>query len=230
MAISNDAGIRAWDGRYQDGTHTSAWPWTELVQLIERHAKPLLATTGRCDRILELGFGFGANIPYLIRQGAEYHGIDGSPTCANAVAGRFPEIATRLHVGDFCKELPDIGPLDLVVDRGSLTCCPNEAIAAAMKLVLANLRPGGVFCGVSWFGKDHAEFIRGEPGPDPHTRQGYTDGPYANTGTVHFTDEHNLRDLCEGFRVVRIDRKTTDTCHPERRRECHFNLLLTKTN
>ena len=35
-----------WEQRYADNTHLSIWPWSDIVSLVHRHCKPLIAQGG----------------------------------------------------------------------------------------------------------------------------------------------------------------------------------------
>ena len=47
-----------WDQRYKENLQMSIWPWSDLVSAVMRLRLP--AST----RVLELGCGAGANIPF----------------------------------------------------------------------------------------------------------------------------------------------------------------------
>ena len=65
-----------WDERYSSNTQMSIWPWSDLVSYVIRYAKP----ARKQIRVLELGCGAGANIPFFLAQGFKYYGIEGSNT------------------------------------------------------------------------------------------------------------------------------------------------------
>ena len=84
-----------WEEIYASGQHYSVWPWSELVSLIMRHAIPKF---GKKFRVLELGCGAGANIPFFRYLEADYFGIDISPTIIENLRERFPELKGNLQV------------------------------------------------------------------------------------------------------------------------------------
>jgi len=193
---------KEWDQRYAENTHLSIWPWSDLVSLVRRHCKNL---GGR--RVLELGSGAGANIPFFQALGADYHGVDGSPTTVARLQQRFPDFAPRIVVADFTVAFPFETSFDLIVDRASLTHNTTAAIESALRLVRRSLRPGGFFVGVDWFSTKFTEFSRGRADTDPNTRSGYTDGPFADTGRVHFSDEQHIRTLFADFELIVLEEK-----------------------
>ena len=85
MSFSNK-----WDERYQENTHMSIWPWSDLVSLV-MHNKP----PKEKFRVLELGCGAGANIPLFIALGADYYAVEGSQTIVNQLHKKFPQFKKR---------------------------------------------------------------------------------------------------------------------------------------
>ena len=58
-----------WDTCYKNKTHSmNNWPFSDLVSYVMRFSKP-----GKSKiRVLELGCGSGANIPFFLSLNAEY--------------------------------------------------------------------------------------------------------------------------------------------------------------
>lgn len=192
-----------WDERYKANTHLSVWPWSDLVGFVMRHARP----PGPGFRVLELGCGAGANIPFFQALGADYHGIEGSPAIVAALHERFPEWRDRIVAGDFTLDIPFEGEFDLVVDRSSLTHNTTAAIRHCLAMVKARLKPGSAFIGIDWFSTDYSEFSKGEDGGDAHTRSGFSQGPFAGVGRVHFSDRAHIEDLFNGFELKVLEHK-----------------------
>lgn len=111
-----------WENTYQAGAHNSVWPWSEVVSLTSRYFRG--DKTGL--RVLELGCGAGANIPFFAAINAEYYGIEGSstqvkrlqkqymePSCADECLEKEDKKQINVSVGDFTKALPFAGEFDL---------------------------------------------------------------------------------------------------------------------
>lgn len=113
-----------WETRYRENTHLSVWPWSDLVSWVHRYAKPVSNET----RVLELGCGAGANIPFFIELGVDYFAIEGSPTMVDRLHGRFPQLNERIALDDFTKTLGNLRQFDLVVDWASITHNTTQAI------------------------------------------------------------------------------------------------------
>jgi SAM-dependent methyltransferase len=193
-----------WETRYRENTHLSIWPWSDLVSYVHRYAKPVTNETF----VLELGCGAGANIPFFLELGVHYFAIEGSPTMVNRLRKRFPQLKARIVTGDFTKNLGIPHKFDLVVDRASLTHNTTQAIRSSLSLVSDSLRCGGKFIGIDWFSKAHTDSIAGIE-VDSHTRSNITEGPFADVGNVHFSDEQHLVDLFSenGLSIEHLEHK-----------------------
>ncbi|HVZ53577.1 MAG TPA: class I SAM-dependent methyltransferase [Pseudolabrys sp.] len=211
-----------WDEAYRAAGHLSIWPWSDLVSLVYRHARP----QNGFRRVLECGSGAGANIPLFLGLKADYFGIEGSPHIVAQLQQRYPEIKDQLVAGDFTRDIPFEGAFDLVVDRGSLTHNTVEGIARALSLIFSRLRPGGKFIGVDWFSTEHSDAEVGER-LDAWTRRSSEGGQFAGLGAVHFTDKQHLLHLVNaaGFAVEYLEHKQVDmhiASKPGRRASWNF--------
>ncbi len=191
-----------WEQQYSAGAHMSVWPWSDVVSLVRRHLRPLHPDL----RVLELGAGAGANIPFMLSLGIQYHAVEGSETAVAHMLERFPALQGRIAVGDFTQALPFEGAFDLILDRASVTSNTHAAVKDALRLASAALRPGGLFIGIDWYSTQHAEYERGTP-VDEHARLGTDSGQFAGVGPVHFADEAVLRQLFAGFDLLSLEHK-----------------------
>ena len=131
---------REWEQRYELTGMTSLWPWSDLVRLFRRHRR---SREGQVLKVLELGCGSGANIPFFLSEGADYYAIEGSSTIVAELVRRFPELADKVHVADFTEGIPFEGPFDVVVDRSSLTHNDTPSITRTLDDVSLKLSEGG---------------------------------------------------------------------------------------
>jgi len=194
MSFSNE-----WEDVYSQGGHNTVWPWSNVVSHVYRFARP----EGENFRILELGCGPGANIPFFRSLNADYRAMDGSDSAIEAVVQKEPGLKDSLCVGDFTREIPFEGMFDLVIERASITHNSTEDIKSCLKLVENKLKPSGIFIGLDWFSTEHTDFANGEQLEDPFTRGGYDEnsGPFANSGAVHFSDQGHLQELFSNFQI-----------------------------
>lgn len=201
----------AWERAFSEGGHDSRWPWSDLVSMTRRHAKHL----NSASRILEIGCGVGANIPFLLSTGAQYFAVEGSATAADTVRERFPHLASQIATGDFIANIPFDGGFDLIVDRAAMTHNNEASIRRGIGQLASKLKPGGLFIGIDWFSTSHAGFQSGAPADDAWTRQHFESGPFAGVGRVHFSDEAHLRDLFAGWEWIALEEKLVRVALPQ---------------
>lgn len=194
-----------WDRCYINNTQMSIWPWSDLVGLVHRHCKPIIA--GGRGRVLELGCGAGANIPLFLTLGMDYYAIEGSQTIVKQLHHHYPDLVDKIQVGDFTLEQPFSHDFDVVVDRSALTHNNTASIRNALQNVSKSLKPGGIFIGSDWFSTNHDDSSWGERCDDEFTKTNHTKGQFAEIGKVHFSDEPHLRDLFSQFEIVYMEEK-----------------------
>jgi SAM-dependent methyltransferase len=217
-----------WEQVYRRGAQNSIWPWSDVVSFVMRYARPDRLPY----RVLELGFGAGANIAFFMSIGADYSGTEGSSTAVEHVQRRFAGVKDfRVECCDFTKEIPFEGPFDLVVDRSSLTHNGTAAIEECLRRVAGKMRSGAKFIGIDWFSTENADFSTGESLEDHFTRTAFPAGQFRDVGIVHFSDEAHLRALLAGagLDIERIEHKQTDTSVPsDQGRMAWWNFVAVK--
>jgi SAM-dependent methyltransferase len=166
-------------------------------------------------RVLEIGCGAGANIPFFDRLGVEYAGVEGSEFVVAKLIATLPHLQRKIAVADFSESIPFAGPFDLVVDRAALTHNTTAAIRRGLRLIHDVLRPGGRLIGINWFSIAHSDAVAGD-GVDEYTRTNISAGPFAGIGLVHFSDRTHIVDLLDSaeFRVERLDHHEIDGAIP----------------
>lgn len=206
-----------WEETYKNNAHLSVWPWSNLVSLTHRY----------CDlhkgmKVLELGCGAGANVPYFISLGADYYGLEGSKTMVSKLSGQFPKESCHFACVDFTKDFhyKDVlngGGYDIIIDRGSVTHNATADIQNVIKLSLDYLKPGGKYIGMDWFATDNEFFRSGQykcKEVDGNTRV-FQDGYFAGLGNVHFSDAGHIKELFSGFKLEFLEEKVHRQEFPE---------------
>jgi SAM-dependent methyltransferase len=214
----------AWEEAFREGGHDSRWPWSDLVSMTKRHARALNETS----RVLEIGCGAGANIPFLLMTGAQYFAVEGSAAAAAKARDRFATLGAQIHTGDFIDDVPFGGDLDVIVDRAAMTHNDDASIRRGLAKLAAKLRPSGLYIGIDWFSTKHDGFRTGEPSGDERTRENFTSGPFAGVGRVHFSDEAHLRDLFAGYEFLALEEKVTEVALPSRSVLASWNFVVRK--
>ena len=196
-----------WESKYQTNQHISIWPWSDLISLTSGYLE-----RDREFKVLEIGFGMGANIAFFLGKGVGYYGIEGSETAFNIVSEKFPELDKNLILGDFIKkrDYPEI--FDMVVDRSSMTHNTSESIDQGLLNLRLAMKPGAKFVGVDWFSTEHSEFINGVE-VDANTKVFNDDSCFSGLGNVHFSDKSHLIDIFNkaGFDITKLTHKKSYT-------------------
>ena len=82
---------KEWEKAYKLNTQQSIWPWSEMISLVSRHTRKV--TNG--VRVLELGCGTGANIPFFLKKKFDYYAIEGSKTAIKSIIKRYPNLKKK---------------------------------------------------------------------------------------------------------------------------------------
>jgi SAM-dependent methyltransferase len=216
-----------WDKSFGANTHLSKWPWSDLVSSICRYASPRESFL----RVLEVGCGAGANIPFFLDRGCDYHAIEGSPVIVGRLKERFPHLSEKIVCGDFTKTIPFDTEFDLIVDRSAITHNDTASIAACLGLLARKTRPGGLFVGIDWFSTAHSDSRRGAE-VDSHTRRDIDSRTFGGVGRVHFSDRAHLTQLIReaGFEVRVLEHKTNETLVGEvKETHASFNVIAVRS-
>jgi SAM-dependent methyltransferase len=216
-----------WDQRYRENTQLSVWPWSDLISHVRRNCRRLDAQS----RVLELGCGAGANIPFFLSLGVQYHALEGSPSMVQRLHNRFPDLSQTILAADFTLAMPFEPGFDLVVDRASLTHNDTMAISRCLELVWSAMKPGAYFIGIDWFSTQFSEYPLGSPETDSFTRGNYDRGPFEGVGRVHFSDEVHLRELFARFEIILLEEKIVRQFEPnEGGQFAAWNLVVRRPN
>jgi SAM-dependent methyltransferase len=199
-----------WEDVYAREMHLSVWPWTDLVSLCLRHCQPKAEM-----KVLELGCGSGANIPFFKSMTADYFAIDGSPTAVAQLRARYPQYADQIIVGDFTVDVPFTNTFDLVIDRAALTHNTTEAIRNCLNMVEHCLGDDGFFVGIDWFSTEFSEMSAGDVDVDEFSKSGFDTGKLAGVGVTHLSDKTHLLDLLKNFDVIALEHKTVNRYRPD---------------
>jgi len=201
-----------WDVAYQNETHQSKWPWASLISLVYQY----INLSEKNLEILELGCGYGANIPFFDSLDINYFAVDGSEYVVNDLKKRFPHLSQNIKAADFSRELPFGQKFDCIFDRSAVGCNDTKAIENTIKLIENHLKDGGLYIGVDWFSSEHSEYLN-DKGivVDSFTKENFPDGPFHKVGKVHFSTQEHIERLFKNFSFLRLDHKKTLTIIPQ---------------
>lgn len=192
-----------WENIYQRNEQLSIWPWSDLVSYVMRYSKPVAEKF----KVLELGCGAGANIPFFQHLKVDYYAIEGSTSIVNHLHNKYPSLSTKIKTGDFTQEFPFDVSFDLIFDRASITHNNTDTIRNCISLIYSHLKQGNIFIGIDWFSTSHSEFKNGIITDDENTKSHFINGQFNNVGQVHFSDKLHLVKLFEKFEFIKMEHK-----------------------
>jgi SAM-dependent methyltransferase len=204
--MSNTGFSDEWDELWKSRESSPSWPWTDVVSLVHRHCH-----TDE-PRVLELGPGAGANVPFFQSIDADYRAIEGSEAAVKELLRRFPDLEDQVAVADFTQRFPFKGPFDIVLDRGSITANPAEGVRRTLSSAHDVLASDGRLVSIDLYSTADRNYGRGESGPDEYTRHSFSDGRFEGMGNIHFFDREHIDDLFGAFEPLLLEHTTT-TCH-----------------
>jgi SAM-dependent methyltransferase len=132
-----------WDDRYR----REGVMWGESASVTAQRALRYLPANAR---VLEIGFGYGRDLVFFVRQGYRVWGIDLSPEAHRLAEARLRReglAAERLLTGSFQDNtFPDVFFDGVVSHRMAHLLVTNQAVESFAGQVRRILRPGGLLC------------------------------------------------------------------------------------
>ncbi len=214
-----------WENSYQATEHLSVWPWSTLVSLVMRFVPN--ARSG--IKVLELGCGAGANIPFFLSINSDFYAVDGSPTVVGLLHEKYPKLKTKTEPADFTKILPFNGGFDLVFDRAALPHNNWADVVKTVKAADAAIKPGGFYIGIDWFSTSNTFAKLGRPDKtDPSTRLDMPPGPYRGIEPVRFFSQNEVQDLFPGYKMHYMEEESIRPVTPPGQFMSAWNFVLQK--
>lgn len=216
MAFSTE-----WEKIYKNNEQISVWPWSNCVSLCHRYGK-----MHEGMKVLELGCGAGANIPFFVQQKVVYYAVDGSATMAENLQKKF--VCCDVHIAqvDFTNDFHWTEAFDLIIDRAAVTHNSTADIEQVLVKLRSALAPGGRFIGMDWFSTQDGAFQKDIADQiDSYTRI-FKEGRFSGMGKVHFADKEHLQRLFHGFRFLYLAEKVDFVHLPKKMTRAAWDFVV----
>jgi SAM-dependent methyltransferase len=206
MSPTDDSHLALWDDIFKSRPW-GKYPPEDLVRFMAR----TFGTVEDKDsiKVLDVGCGPGANLWFLVREGYQIAGIDGSPEAIQLAQARLEcEFATADHtsydlrVGNFATLSWADEEFDAAINLHSISANTLKTIQACISEIHRVLKPGG-----SYFGKMFGTETTGSASGvilDDGTCENPVEGPCKDLGYSHFFDKPKLEILFSGFAQLSI--------------------------
>lgn len=217
----------AWNNLYKKGKQDSKWPWSEVVSLVYIYFYQSIKKRKKI-KILELGSGYGANIPFFLDLGFNYFGIESSRVAVNLILKRFPSLRGKMIVGDFTKKISHKHKFDLIIDRGSMTHNSTSSIKKAVKIMKKTLKPNGIYICVDWFSTNHGDYLNGKMQEDKYTRKNFVGQFNFYKGIIHFADKKILNFFFKDWHLLQLQEKQVNRIIPKNKTKLAFWTIVAR--
>jgi ubiquinone/menaquinone biosynthesis C-methylase UbiE len=200
---------QSWDKKWQSVFIENEWGKYPAESVIRFVAKNFYKSNRSEIKILEVGCGTGANIWYLLREGFDAYGIDGSSVAIGRARDRLDNenLISQLVCGDIINLPYSDNYFDAVIDNECIYCNNFKNTQLIMNEIQRVLKPNGKFYSRTFTDK---LFVGG--GVTDHKRISefeYAEihvGPLAGKGFTRLTSYDNISKVYgEIFNILQVD-------------------------
>lgn len=208
----------SWDPVWETVFTTQAWgkyPGEDLIRFVARN---FYKAPNRINvELLEVGFGTGANLWFIAREGFTVHGVEGSSSALNMAIERLNREVPDWK-GDLCQDdmlnldYPD-NRFDAVIDNEAIYANSFEHAQTMYKEAHRVLKPGGLMFS-RMFTDETTGYGTGQQ-VGLHAFMVDT-GPMAGKGYTRFTTRECLTTLFSPFTLVELQLISRENDHGEK--------------
>lgn len=200
-----DSYLKVWEEIFSK-REWGEYPPEDLIRFVKHNSK------GARRRILEIGCGPGANLPFLAKEAKLLCGLDFSRTAisiANQKMARLSDLDPSmidLRCGDISALPWGDSTFDMVVDVFALYANPAATISQALREVARVLCAGGLMYSKVWSASNVDHYKLGHPDLEKGTFSNSQAGPCANMGISHYFEIDEIKELWHdaGFEILDI--------------------------
>jgi ubiquinone/menaquinone biosynthesis C-methylase UbiE len=193
-----EANKDVWDRLYKSGLKME-YPKEELVRRVHH-----LFRNMQGKKVLDLGFGCGSNLIYLLKSGFEGYGCDISPAALELAQKRLKELRLPADLKLFMDVIPYPNEFfDIVVSWQTLYYNDPETLKSMIKEISRVLKPGGKIL-VTLARKNDIIFECADK-IDNKTYRVNSKMPSQEGAIVYVVDnEDEIKQLFSGFKILEI--------------------------
>ncbi len=191
-----------WEKIYLDQRQNSTWPWSDVISAFYKYAGNYLIDKKK--KVLELGFGSGANIIFFAKKKIKYYGIDGSYYITKKVRLKYPHLKKRLINCYFKDEYFKKKKFDIIFDRGSISLNSEKDIKAIIGQIYNKLNKNGYFFGLDWYSKNCSDYSK--KNYQKKNFLFFKNGTFKDM-SVFFSNKKDLLKIFENFMVIHLSEK-----------------------
>jgi SAM-dependent methyltransferase len=188
-----------WDQIYVKKIHHSVWPWNEVISTVKKNYKD------KNKNILELGCGFGANIPFFLSEKYKYYGLDFSKIAIERLKKKYPILKQKLILADITKHnfFNFKKKFGIVLDRGTLTHLKDKEIVELFKKLKKITNKNSLIICCSLYSEDTDRVIKKDK-----IQNYFSIGPFKDLGYINFFNERKLKKIFKDWLIINMEKVT----------------------
>jgi hypothetical protein len=217
--------MRKWENIYKSQKHTSVWPWTDLVSLVNKYTKYKLIKN---LSFLEIGTGYGANIDFLNKNNNIYYGNEESLSAYKYIKNKYNKRNIIINNGNFLDINYEHHKFDCIVDRASITHNSFKDIKRIFNLSYKYIKPDGHLISTYLFSK-HCSVFKKYSHLNKNSITNINTGFLKDLGIVTFFNKKDLLNLISNkYEILHIEHNQKTIYLPKKEIISWWNIVLQK--
>ncbi len=199
-----EAHIKGWNQNFING-RINRYPFDQVISFVLNNFSE---RTRNSVKILDLGCGGGNNIKFLMDEGFDFYGVDGSEKSieiTKELIGKEGE--SKIFLADF-KRLPFLdNQFDAIIDRQAMGHNILEEIKKIISEIYRVLKVGGILHSHVFSINDRGFLFGKNSGTNDFIE--FTEGHFSKAFLVHGFDIDEIKTLFREFSQLQIERHST---------------------